>query len=105
MLPGSKVLNCVKKMTCRICQGEVFIERVVEEEIRMQRSVSARVSVDCQVGTVNDIVLVPILCFVCRVCGERQYDTATIEYIKRVCVELRSGRLPLKQVGIVMTID
>jgi len=76
-------------MKCVVCHGEDIQEQRVEEEMRSGK----------------DIVLAPVTCLVCQTCGERYFDTATMRRLETLRVELRSGTIPLKQVGKVLAID
>lgn len=55
-------------MKCIICHGEEIAPADVFEEI--------------EVG--SDIVRVPVTVLVCRTCGERYYDRATVRWLERV---------------------
>ena len=76
-------------MKCVVCHGEDIREQRVEEEMRSGK----------------DIILAPITCLVCQTCGERYYDTATMHQMETLRAELRSGTLPLKEIGKVLSIE
>ena len=70
-------------MKCIICHGEDIREMDVVEEVRIGR----------------DIVEVPIATLVCRQCGERYYDPATMRYLDKVEDELKAGKVQLSETG------
>lgn len=76
-------------MKCVVCHGDDIQEQHVDEELREGK----------------DIVLAPITCLVCQTCGERYYDTTTMRKLETLRAELRSGKLALKQIGKVLTIE
>lgn len=75
-------------MKCIICHGEEVVPAEVFEET--------------EVG--SDIVRVPVTVLVCRTCGERYYDRATVRRLESVREEVRAGRTHLEQVGRVLQV-
>ena len=73
-------------MKCTLCHGDHIARATVQE----------RIPVD------NDIVLVPIEVLVCRSCGERFYDRATIRRLEELEDDLAAGKRPLREVGKVL---
>ena len=75
--------------TCVFCHGEDIQEQSVNEELQHN----------------DDIVYAPVTCLVCQTCGERYFDRPTVQRLEKLRKELRSGHLPLKQVGKVLVIE
>jgi len=74
---------------CVFCHGEDIREQTVNEELQQG----------------GDIVYAPVTCLVCQTCGERYFDRPTVRHLEKIRAELRSGHLPLKQVGKVLMIE
>jgi YgiT-type zinc finger domain-containing protein len=74
---------------CVFCHGEDIREQTVNEELSFN----------------SDIVYAPVTCLVCQTCGERYFDRPTVRLLENLRAELRSGRLPLKEVGKVLMIE
>ena len=75
-------------MKCIICHGEQVSPCEVFEEI--------------PVG--SDIVRVPVTVRVCRTCGERYYDRATMRHLERVREDVVKDRARLEVVGKVLRV-
>ena len=75
--------------TCVFCHGEDIREQTVNEELQLN----------------SDIVYAPVTCLVCQTCGERYFDRPTVRHLEKLRAELRSGHVPLKQVGKVLMIE
>ena len=78
-----------KTMKCIICHGEQIAQADVFEEI--------------PVG--SDIVRVPVRVMVCRSCGERYYDRATMRHLERVREDVAKDRARLQVVGKVLQVS
>jgi hypothetical protein len=50
----------------------------------------------------KDIVLVPIDALVCKLCGERFYDRATMRRLEEIEDDLAACKRPLREIGKVM---
>jgi YgiT-type zinc finger domain-containing protein len=74
---------------CVFCHGEDIREETVNEELTHD----------------GDIVYAPVTCLVCQTCGERYFDRPTVRLLENLRAELRTGRMPLKQVGRIMMIE
>ncbi len=74
---------------CVICHGENIREQTVNEELQLN----------------SDIVYAPVTCLVCQTCGERYFDRPTVRHLEKLRTDLRSGQVPLKQVGKVLMIE
>jgi YgiT-type zinc finger domain-containing protein len=74
---------------CVFCHGEDIREQTVNEELQLN----------------SDIVYAPVSCLVCQTCGERYFDRPTVRHLEKLRAELRSGQVPLKQVGKVLMIE
>ncbi len=59
-------------------------------------------SVDEQVKTGSDIILVPMTVLVCSNCGERYYDRNAMRKIEEVRTKLKNNELDVEEVGKVM---
>lgn len=70
-------------MKCIVCQGTDIARKTVDEEIRSG----------------NDIVLLPLDLLVCSECGERYYDRRDMQKIEDVRTRLREKMIPLAEVG------
>ena len=70
-------------MKCIICKGEDIRKTNVKEELK--------------VG--NDIVYLPIDIPVCSCCGERYYDSRTIQHLENEEKRLKEGQVNLNEVG------
>ena len=75
-------------MKCIICHGEQVSPGEVFEGI--------------PVG--SDIVRVPVTVMVCRTCGERYYDRATMRHLERVREDVAKDRGRLEVVGKVLRV-
>lgn len=75
-------------MKCIICHGEQVSPAEVSEEI--------------PVG--SDIVRVPVTVMVCRTCGERYYDRATMRRLERLREDITKDRARLQVVGKVLQV-
>ncbi len=72
-------------MRCVHCNGEL-LDRNVEEEIRLD----------------GDVALVPLVLKVCSSCGEKYYDSASLECIRGFAARFKRGELDYMQVGRVV---
>ncbi len=75
-------------MKCVICKSAEIEMKTVEEEIKS--------------GT--DIVLIPMDVFVCLNCGERYYDRKTIRKMEEMRSGLRNHDLEVEEVGKVLRV-
>lgn len=73
-------------MKCTFCHSDEVVRATVQERI--------------PVG--NDIVLVPIEVLVCKLCGERFYDRATLRRLEEIEDDLAACKRPLREVGKVL---
>ncbi len=73
-------------MKCVICKGDDIRLESVQEELRSGR----------------DIVLIPVTIPVCRTCGERYYDLRTMRRLEEAAQNLREHKLELQPVGQVL---
>ena len=73
-------------MKCTLCHSDQVAKAMVQERI--------------PVG--NDIVLVPIEVLVCKLCGERFYDRATMRRLEEIEDDLAACKRPLREIGKVM---
>jgi YgiT-type zinc finger domain-containing protein len=73
-------------MRCVICNGNNIELRSVEEEVH----------------TNNNVVLIPIETLVCLSCGERYYDRRTMKFLERVTTQIKSESAVLEPVGQVL---
>lgn len=73
-------------MKCVICRGESVEKMSVEEEIKVE----------------NDIVFAPLDVLVCRTCGERYYDRATLRKLESMEEQLKKDRSKLRKTGSVL---
>ena len=73
-------------MKCVICKGLHIELTTVDEQIKS--------------GT--DIVLIPMNVLVCSSCGERYYDRKTIRKIEEIRSRLKNQNLRVEEVGKVM---
>ena len=73
-------------MKCVICKSSDIQLKTVDEEIR----------------TGKDIVLVPMNILVCSSCGERYYDRKSIRKIEQIRSKLENQNLEVKEVGKIM---
>lgn len=76
-------------MKCVICKGSDIELTTVDEEIR----------------TGTDIVLVPMNILVCSSCGERYYDRKAMRKIEEIRSRLKNKALEVQEVGKVMRAD
>ena len=75
-------------MNCIICHGEQVSPGEVLEEIPLG----------------SDIVRVPVTVMVCRTCGERYYDQATMRRLERLREDITKDRARLQVVGKVLQV-
>ena len=73
-------------MRCVICKGSELTRKTIDEEIR----------------TGCDILLVPLAVLVCADCGERYYDRAAMRIIESSRERMNRNDLPVEQVGRVL---
>jgi YgiT-type zinc finger domain-containing protein len=73
-------------MKCTLCHSDEVVRATVQERI--------------PIG--NDIVLVPIEVLVCKLCGERFYDRATMRRLEEIEDDLAACRRPLREIGKVL---
>ena len=73
-------------MKCVICKGSDIQMKTIEEEIKSD----------------NDIVLIPLEVLVCQSCGERYYDRKTMRKMEVVRSRLRKHDLKVEEVGRVL---
>jgi YgiT-type zinc finger domain-containing protein len=81
-VPKERLMNCI------ICHGEQVSPGQVVEEI--------------PIG--SDIVRVPVTVMVCRTCGERYYDRATMRHLERVREDIAKDPARLQVVGKVLQV-
>lgn len=72
-------------MKCVVCNGSDIALKSVDEEIKSGR----------------DIVLLTLEVFVCASCGERYYDQKTMRNIEESRARLKNKELEVEQVGTV----
>lgn len=70
-------------MKCVICKSTDIQKITVEEEIKSER----------------DIVLVPMAVLVCQNCGERYYDRTTMKKIEEFKSRVKRHDLEVKEIG------
>jgi len=75
-----------EEMNCIVCKGSNIEHRTVDEQIKTER----------------DIILVPVDILVCSNCGERYYDRKTIRKIEEIRKKLKHKELEVEEVGKVM---
>ena len=73
-------------MRCAICKGSDIEPKTVDEQIRTER----------------DIILVPMKILVCSNCGERYYDRKSMRKIEEIRKKLKNKELEVEEVGKVM---
>jgi YgiT-type zinc finger domain-containing protein len=73
-------------MKCVVCKGSDIDLKTVDEQIRSER----------------DIILVPMNILVCSNCGERYYDRKTLRKIEEIRKKMKNKELDLEEVGKVM---
>ena len=73
-------------MKCVICKGSDIQMKTIEEEIKSGK----------------DIVLISLEVLVCQSCGERYYDRKTMRKIEVVRSRLRKHDLKVEEVGRVL---
>ena len=73
-------------MKCVVCKGSDIDLKTVDEQIRSER----------------DIILVPMNILVCSNCGERYYDRKTIRKIEEIRKKMKNRELDVEEVGKVM---
>ena len=70
-------------MKCVICKSTDITTKTVDEQIRSGK----------------DIVLVPMTLKVCNACGERYYDRDAMKKIEEIRARLRGKELEIKEIG------
>ncbi len=73
-------------MKCVVCKGSEIELKTVDEQIR----------------TESDIILVPMNIFVCSNCGERYYDRQSMRKIEEIRKKSKNKELDVEEVGKVM---
>lgn len=73
-------------MKCIICKGSDIALKTVDEQIR----------------TGKDIVLVPMNVLVCSSCGERYYDRNAMKKIEQIRHRLKNQNIRVEEVGKIM---
>jgi len=73
-------------MRCVVCKGSHIKLKSVDEQIR----------------TETDIILVPMNIMVCSNCGERYYDRMSMRKIEEIRKKLKNKELDVEEVGKVM---
>ena len=73
-------------MKCVVCNSSNIEMKSVEEEIRSDK----------------DILLIPLEVLVCLSCGERYYDKKTMKKIEEMRSKLKKHDLKLEEVGKVL---
>ena len=73
-------------MKCVVCNSSNIETKTVEEEIRSEK----------------DILLMPLEVLVCLSCGERYYDRKTMKKIEEMRSKLKKHDLKLEEVGKVL---
>lgn len=73
-------------MKCVICKGSDIQMKTIEEEIKSGK----------------DIVLISLEVLVCQSCGERYYDRKTMRKIEVVRSRLRKHDLKVEEIGRVL---
>jgi len=75
-----------EKMKCVICKGSDIELKTVDEQIR----------------TGKDIILIPMNILVCSNCGERYYDRKAMKKIEDIRAKLKNQDLEIEEIGKVM---
>jgi YgiT-type zinc finger domain-containing protein len=75
-----------EKMKCVVCKGSDIELKTVDEQIKTGR----------------DIILIPMNILVCSNCGERYYDRKTMKKIEEIRTKLKNQELDVEEVGKVM---
>jgi YgiT-type zinc finger domain-containing protein len=73
-------------MKCVVCNGSNIEMKSVEEEIKSDK----------------DILLMPLEVLVCLSCGERYYDRKTMKKIEEMRAKLKQHDLKVEEVGKVL---
>ena len=73
-------------MKCVVCKGSDIELKTVDEQIKTER----------------DIILVPMNILVCSNCGERYYDPKSMRKIEEIRKKLKNKELDVEEVGKVM---
>jgi YgiT-type zinc finger domain-containing protein len=73
-------------MKCVVCNSSSIEMKSVEEEIRSDK----------------DILLIPLKVLVCLSCGERYYDRKTMKRIEEMRSKLKKHDLKVEEVGKVL---
>lgn len=76
-------------MKCVFCHGDEIASAEVFEEI----------------AAGPDLVRIPVTVLVCRTCGERYYDRATMRRLERVRDEVAKGLVHATVVGRVLQVE
>ena len=70
-------------MRCLICHSpDIEIKQINEE-----------------VNSNSDIIYIPISIPVCQNCGERYYDSKTMQYLERTKKQLKENKIQLREIG------
>ena len=75
-----------EKIKCVVCKGSDIELKTVDEQIKTGR----------------DIILIPMNILVCSNCGERYYDRKTMKKIEEIRTKLKNQELDVEEVGKVM---
>ena len=73
-------------MKCVVCKGSDIDLKTVDEQIKSEK----------------DIILVHMNILVCSTCGERYYDRKSIRKIEEIRKKLKNKKLDVEEVGKVM---
>jgi len=73
-------------MKCIVCKGSDIEPKTVDEQIMTGR----------------DIILVPMNILVCSNCGERYYDRKAMRKIEEIRTKVKNQELDVEEVGKVM---
>lgn len=73
-------------MKCVVCKSSEIQSKTVEEEVRSGK----------------DIVLIPLEVLACQNCGERYYDRKTIKKLEEIKERLKKQEMELEEVGKVL---
>ena len=73
-------------MKCIVCKGSDIEPKTVDEQIR----------------TGKDIILIPINILVCSNCGEKYYDRNAMRKIEEIRTKVKNQELDVEEVGKVM---
>ena len=84
--PRAKRVVNKNKMKCVVCKGSDIDLKTVDEQIKSEK----------------DIILVPMNILVCSTCGERYYDRKSMRKIEEIRKKLKNKKLDVEEVGKVM---